>query len=143
MVAQVPRGSDRWEQVHFNRAVIDQFFRLRPGDDLTATFERVGPDGTVVDRNARRLVFSKINKNPKIEMDFGQVSAYPDSGPPLVVIVELDLRYFRYVSLLPGNPGYDEMLALNLSLPKVGRGLHRGLTNLDEVKLRWPGCPLR
>ena len=143
LIAQVPKAGDRWTQVHFNRDIADQFFRLRPGDNLTASLERVAPDRTVVQRTSRPLVFAEKNKNPKVEFDFAGRTAYPTDGVPLLLILELAVRQFRYLPLFPGQTGYDEMLALNAALPKIGRGLRRGITTLDEVELRWPGCPLR
>jgi hypothetical protein len=143
LVAQVPRAGDRWHQVHFNVAVGEQFFRVRPGEDLLVTIERLGTDGKVANRKSTPLVFSEKNRNYRLEFEFGSVEKYPDDGPPLLVVLELGLRYFRYVALFPWTRGYEEMTALNATLPQVGKGLRRVLTTLDEVELRWPDCPLR
>jgi hypothetical protein len=107
------------------------------------SLERMAPNRTVAFRSSRPLVFADRNRNPKVEFDFAGRTEYPDDGVPILVVLELDVRRFRYVPLMPGQPGYEEMLALNLALPSVGRGHRRGITTLDEVELRWPGCPLR
>ena len=143
LVAQVPKAGDRWKQVHFNVEVGKRFFRVGPGQDLQVTLERVGSDGVVLHRTARPLVFAERNRNYKLEFDFGDVGTYPTEGPPILVALELDVRYFRYIPLLPGRAGYDEMEGLNRSLESVGRGVRRVVTTLDEVELRWPACPLR
>jgi hypothetical protein len=143
LVAQVPRAGERWHQVHFNVAVGERFFRIRPGENLLITIERVGSAGQIADRKSTPLVFSERNRNYRLEFDFGDVEHYPDDGPPLLVVLELGVRHFRYVALFPWSNGYSEMAALNAALPSVGRGLNRVLTTLDEVELRWPGCPLR
>jgi hypothetical protein len=142
LVAQVPKAGDRWHQVHFNIDVASRFLRVTPGGDLMVSLERVDWAGRVVARSARPLVFAERNRNCKVEFDFGGVVDYPSGGPPLLVVLELDVRQFRYLSLLPGSSGYDEMLRLTNDLPSVGRGKRRAITTLDEVRLRWPACPL-
>jgi len=142
LVAGVPRAGDRWKQVHFNQRVAAEFFWLKIGDTKQVLLERVDDAGYAAGRVKRPLVYSKINKNCKVEFDFAGKS-YPASGFPLLVIVELGRRSFRYRSVFPGDSGYDEMAQLNRELPSVGQGHPRVITTLDEVELRWPGAHLR
>jgi hypothetical protein len=147
LVAQVPRAGGRrgrWHQVHFNLEVMRRFFRFDPQDEeAEGIFERVARDGTYGGSRARRLVYSAVNKNLKIEFDLPDARDYPDELPPLLLLLEISLRRFRYLLLLPADDGYEEMRRLNESLDSIGRGLRRSLTTLDEVELRWPECPLR
>jgi hypothetical protein len=143
LVAQVPRASGRWHQVHFNADISTRFFRVEPGADKQVAVERVDGGGVLHRSVSRPLVWSKTNKNRKIEFDFGDVIDYPANGRPLLMVLELDLRTFRYILLLPDDAGYDSMLSLNLSEESQGKGLPRIITTLDEVEARWPGCPLR
>jgi len=151
LIGHVPRAGreggtnkPRWQQAHWNRAVAEQFFMLRPGDNRSITLEKVDYEGFFAGRTSKQLVFSEVNKNPKIEFDFRPIIKYPDAGPPLLVIVELDrLRSFRYRPLMPGQDGYAAMFRLLVELPKLGRGKPRVLTTLDEVDLRWPNACLR
>jgi hypothetical protein len=149
LVAKVPRAgkkegkkTPRWHQVHMNAEVMRRFFRLERGSPVSASFERVARDGSYQGTRTRQLVFSDVNKNPKIEFDLRDAPDYPDK-PPLLVILEMEMRKFRYLLLMPDDPGYEEMEALNSSLERMGRGLPRVITNLAEVELRWPACPLR
>lgn len=143
LVAEVPKAGGRWKQVHFNMAVSEQFFRLAEGEGKTVRLEKVDRFGDVVLESDRPLVFSERNKNSKIEFDFSPIRDYPEAGAPLLIVLEIGLRHFRYLLLLPGDAGYKEMRDLNSAKPSVGRGARRIITNLDEVELRWPGCPLR
>lgn len=143
MVAQVPKAGGRWKQVHFNIDISQRFFRMSPGDNRRVTLERVDSQGLVHDIVTRPLVMSLVNKNCKIEFDFGDLRDYPESGVPLLLVLELDVRTFRYVLLTPDDPGYEPMIDLNRALPSIGKGLPRVITTLDEVELRWPQCPLR
>lgn len=144
LVAQVPMAGNRWTQVHFNMDVSSQFFRVPAGSQRMMTFERVSSGGKIMHRDSHPLVFSsESNRNCKVEFDFDPVTEYPEDGRPFLLILELDTRYFRYLTLMPSQAGYEEILALNSRLPSVGRGLRRNITTLDEVEMQWPGCPLR
>jgi hypothetical protein len=147
LVAQVPKAGGRWHQVHFNKDVMWEFFRLKKGATRKVSLERVDSSGTLEESVARQLVLSETNLNPKIEFDFGLHQSkrrdYPVNGVPLLLVLELDLRTFRYQTLMPEDAGHSEMMKLNHELPSIGRGLPRGISTLDEVELRWPSCKLR
>lgn len=145
LVAEIPKA--RWGQVQMNQAVMRRFFRLEPETAAEAVLEQVDLDGRYRGEKTRPLVYSaSSNKNLKIEFDLGE-GPYPEGDlPPLLVVVEIDAdaRRFRYVSIMPDDPGYDKVRELSLSLWPVGRRpMRRVITNLDEVELRWPDCPLR
>ena len=84
-----------------------------------------------------------VNRNYRLEFDFSPAEEYPSTGRPLIVIVEVGLRRFRYVTLMPDEPGHTEMMRVTDDLESIGGGLARVITTLDEVELRWPACPLR
>ena len=145
LVAQVPRAGGRWHQIHFNRDVIENFFRVRLG----ATAQRVflvecRHDGTFAEQEVRPCVYSGANMNPKIEIASRHGAPYPDSGRPIAVYRELQVRSFAYMLLMPGDPGYDEMFALteDEDLQKVGRGVPRVFTDTSRIRRFWAACPL-
>lgn len=142
LVAQVPKAGGRWHQVHFNMDVGRRFFRVEEGEDKSVNIERLGSTGKVLGSDTRRLVLG-VNRNYRLEFDFSPAEDYPSESRPLIVIVELGLRRFRYVTLMPGEPGHEEMYRITESVDSIGGGLPRVMTTLDEVELRWPGCPLR
>jgi hypothetical protein len=142
LVAQVPKAGDRWEQVHFNMDVGRRFFRVEEGEEKTVSIERVSATGEPIGEYTRKLVLGP-NRNYRIEFDFTPVSDYPASWRPLLVILELALRRFRYIPLLPGDEGHAEMFRATQELASVGAGLPRVITTLDEIELRWERCPLR
>jgi hypothetical protein len=142
LVAQVPKAGGRWHQVHFNMDVGRRFFRVEEGEDKSVNVERVSSSGKVLGSDTRRLVLG-VNRNYRLEFDFSPAEKYPSGSRPLLVIVEVGLRRFRYVTLMPGEPGHQEMLRITENLDSIGGGLPRVMTTLDEVELRWPACPLR
>jgi len=143
LVAQVPKAGGRWEQVHFNMDVGRRFFRVEEGEEKTVKVERVDAAGEVIGSYPPRKLVLGPNRNYRIEFDFDPTTEYPTEGRPVLVIVELGLRQFRYVALMPGAAGHEEMTRITEELQTVGRGLPRVITTLDEVELRWAGCPLR
>jgi hypothetical protein len=144
LIAQVPKAGPRWHQVHFNVDIGERLFRQPRGDKSKVLyFERIDSIGQSYGSAPRSVVFSERNRNYRIEFDFGDVRDYPVEGVPLLVVLELDVRRYRYVLLLPGDRGYREMMQVNMSSPPLGAGLRRVVTTLDEIELRWPDCPLR
>jgi hypothetical protein len=119
-----------------------RFFRVEEGEDKSVSIQRVSAAGHVLGSDTRRLVLG-VNRNYRLEFDFSPNEHYPSDSRPLLVIVEVGLRRFRYVTLMPGQPGHHEMLTVTEAFESIGGGLPRVMTTLDEVELRWPGCPLR
>ena len=145
LVARVPRGGreqHRWNQVHLNQAVIDQFFRIKPRTTQRVYLVECRQDGTFADEEVRPCVYSDANKNLKIEIASHRGEPYPAAGTPIAVYRELHARSFAYMLLMPGDPGYDAMFKLTEILPRVGRGLPRVITDSDNIRGAWPKSPL-
>ena len=142
LVARVPRAGGRWQQIHFNMDVIQQFFRVRPGTTQRVYLVECRQDGTFAEEEVRPCVYSQVNKNPKVEVASHHGEAYPDTGPPIAVFRELQARSFAYMLLMPGDPGYTEMFTLTETLPTVGRGVPRVITDRAAVEDAWPTSPL-
>lgn len=142
LVAQVPAAGGRWHQVHLNEEVVEQFFQVHPESPQRAFLRERGADGSLGEQEIRPCVMSHTNKNRKIELKARPGVAYPQDGPPIAIFRELQVRTFEYMLLLPGEPGYAEMLRLTKELPSVGKGLPRVITDVATAKGRWPNCPL-
>lgn len=142
LVAHVPKAGSRWHQVHFNQAVIDQFFRVKPQTAQRVYLTEYRGDGSTGDTEVRPCVYSPANKNMKIEIASHPGQAYPEEGPPIAVFRELQARSFAYMLLMPNEIGYDQMYALTERLPQVGRGLPRVITSGDNLRAAWEACPL-
>jgi len=142
LVAQVPAAAGRWHQVHFNADVVAEFFRIQRNTSQRLFLRERRPSGEVVTEQPRPLVLSPVNLNPKIELGARTGEDYPDGGRPIVVFRERGLRQCDYLMLMPGESGYMQMRDLTRSLPKVGRGVPRVITDGDTLRTAWPGCPL-
>jgi len=145
LIAQLPRGGGeygRWWQGHFNKNVIEQFFQAEPHSAQRVFLTARRPDGSLLPQEVRRVIYSQSNKNLKIELGARKGEAYPANGPPIAVFREIQVRTFQYMILMPREDGYRQMLRLTQTLPSVGRGLPRVLTDVSTVRTAWPGCPL-
>ena len=142
LVAQVPRAGERWHQIHFNRQVVEQFFRVKRHAAQRVYLMECGQDGSFGEQEVRPCVYSEANRNHKIEIASHRGEPYPEQGPPVAVYRELQVRSFVYMLLMPGDSGYSEMLNLNERLPRVGQGVRRCITESARIRDAWPDCPL-
>lgn len=139
-------GPARWQQMHFNKRIMREFFHLEPGDTRSITLEKISPSGRLVERVSKSLVYSqRTNKNLKIEFKFGPTALEypPDPLRPILVVVEAAYLVYRYRTLMPGDPGYREIEQLLMSGPSLGKGLHRRIVTLDALEASWPQAALR
>ncbi|MCF6735231.1 hypothetical protein [Blastococcus sp. KM273129] len=123
------------------------FFGLKADDQRSITLEKVGADGRLLARHSRELVYPESNRNSRIEFDFGSPKPdYPASGRPVIVVVQADHKTYRYRTLMPGDPGHQEMMGLVSTGQSVGRtmkGVRRRIVTLDDVEAAWSGARLR
>jgi HKD family nuclease len=141
LIAQVPAAGGRWAQVHFNADITEQYFRVTDPSVQRVYLTWVHDDATRSDEEVRPVVYSDSNKNHKIEIAAAKGLTYPNT-PPIVIFRELQVRSFEYMLLMPASKGYAEMLNLSASLPTIGRGMRRGITDLTRLSAAWPDCPL-
>jgi len=143
LLAQVPKAGDRWAQVHFNAEVIQKFFNLRNIASERVYLTRALPSGRRGPIEVRRCIYSQVNKNYKIEIGGARGLKYPsDSRYPLLVFYERQLRTYDYLLIMPSDSGYNRLLNLVTSLPSLGRGFHRSVTDISTLAQAWPECPL-
>lgn len=142
MVAELPKGKDRWGQAHFNQDVVGDFFRIRPASNQRLFLVR-SEQGRLIEEPPRRCVYSaRSNKNLKVELAAAHGLSYPEDGRPIAVFREIGLRSHRYVLLMPGDPGHTEMNDFLASRPSVGRGVRRVLAVRPDVEDAWPDLPI-
>jgi HKD family nuclease len=142
LIAQVPRASGRWSQAHFNKDIVEQFFRITDRETQRAYLTRIDAGGVRGEEEVRRCVYSTANKNYKIEIGAAKHRDYPDAGVPVLVFRERQVRVFDYMLLFPGDPGHAETLALSERLPAIGRGHRRVIIDVPTLAAAWPACPL-
>ncbi|MEW6619298.1 MAG: phospholipase D family protein [bacterium] len=144
LVAEVPKAGDRWTQIHFNVDVNRQFFKVQPNSSERAyLFEKISPT-KIGQEEVRPVVFSRRNRNIKIEFAAKRDKPYPSDSRPILVVREIGTRIFHYVLLMPRDEGYDEMdnFLQTHRLKSIGRGVIRLITTYDNIIHIWQNCYL-
>lgn len=142
LIAQVPAAGGRWRQVHYNAAVIDQFFQASPNSHHRVFLKEIRLDGSVGPDEVRPVIYSSSNKNYKIEISARIGEDYPAQGTPIILLREVGVRNFLYMLLLPGDTPYASLLEFVNNNQSVGRGLRRVITDSVHLKEVWPDCPM-
>lgn len=142
LIAQVPRAGGRWAQVHLNTEVVRVYFRITDYMTQRAYLTHVAPDGVRAEVEVRPCVYSRTNKNHKIEIGAARGQDYPHDAHPVLIFRERQLRAFDYMLLMPGEAGYGPLVDLTERLPSLGRGFPRVMTDMDTLAASWPDCPL-
>jgi hypothetical protein len=93
-------------------------------------------------QEAPKVRKDESNRNVRIEFGARKGTPYPAEGVPVAVFREDQARVFRYIVLMPGEPGHSEMLWLTENLQRVGRGHRRVMCDAATVRGRWPECPI-
>lgn len=148
LVSMVPKAGQgpraRWSQVHLSVDIAREFLDAEPEEHPEIQL-RNAAGGAVEDR---RIVYSAgSNKNVKIEVGAAREAArtvgYPAEGRPVVLFRREGAGRFRYLLLMPGDPGHAEMtgLAEDEFVPSHNQ-LPRVVTPRSHVLARWPDCPL-
>jgi hypothetical protein len=142
LIAQVPAAGGRWRQIHYNAAVIEQFFQAQANSNQRIFLKEVRLDGTLGSDEVRPVVYSSSNKNYKIEVSSHLDSDYPNEGKPIIVLREVGVRNFLYMLIMPDEPPYNAFVAFLDENPSVGKGLKRVITDAEHLKNVWDNCPL-
>jgi PLD-like domain len=143
LLAGIPR--DRWKQVGFNRDVTEDFFRVYVNGDAI-WIQGVRQNGEHEPPTQGRLIFPSSNQNHRIEFPEPDGRGDPRPDRALLVVLESSFRTFRYMSLRPGDAGYDAVQDQLTRRPPFGvarkSDTKRVLTTYGELKHVWPDCPL-
>jgi HKD family nuclease len=142
LLAEIPGAGNRWSQAHFNQDIVRMFFRFEPDTNERLELRQRRFDGSTGDLEMRPIVYSKHNRNMKVELAAAKGREYPAKHRPIAIFKEIGPRTFDYVLLFPEDPEYSAVSRLLGSLPSVGKGLHRSITSLEILRRAWPSCPL-
>lgn len=142
LIAQVPAAGTRWRQIHYNAAVIEQFFQAQANSNQRIFLKEVRLDGSLGADEVRPVVYSSANKNYKIEVSSRLSSDYPDEGKPIIVLREVGVRNFLYMLILPEDAPYNDLENFLENNPSVGKGVRRVITDSENLRKIWNNCPL-
>lgn len=142
LIAEIPRGGDRWNQASFDLENYEGFFGAKRGTQRRMLFQHIDEAGAVGDLESRPSVEVR-SRNFRFELDAAAGIPYPRRGRPVGVFVRVAGRSFRYCLLLPSSPMYatvQRFLDARWAGPS-GR-MRRVRARVDELKAAWPDSPL-
>ena len=140
LVAQIPKGGNRWSQVGYSARIVRDYFDVERGDQVfLRSFDSA-------DVEAAQVVNPKSNRNHRIELGAArEAGEYPEEGPPIVLCRRERgaLRHHRYVFLMPGDDGHSEMTKLaKEEFEGPANQVSRVIVPRSRILAAWSGCPL-
>jgi hypothetical protein len=142
LIAEIPRGSTRWNQANFDLANFRSFFGVEPGVTQRILLQHVSEDGTLGNIESRPSVSVKSH-NYRFELEAAAGLDYPNQDRPIGVFLQIATRSFKYRLLMPEDPSYSIMASF---LDDNWRGrsdrVRRITTNVEALRRAWPDSPL-
>jgi len=105
LIAEIPRGGDRWNQANFDKETFCSFFGATPGHTQRIMLTHVDTQGLTGPPEVRPSVAVKSH-NYRFELEAASNLAYPARGRPIAIFVRVATRTFRYRLLMPGTQAH-------------------------------------
>lgn len=147
LVAEVPKASDRWNQINFNKASFQNYFGAIPGG-ASGTYrillKSVDSAGTLGATEPRPSV-SVASHNWRFEISAASGLPYPSgTNRPYVVFSEASTRSFLYELLMPGDSRYSEVDSFVKIWKRANgvSGIARFITDVGTIKPSTPSLGL-
>lgn len=133
--------ANRLTQPNIRRIDFEEFFGVPLPQGKELTLYRVYSDGSFSEPHTTPA-FRTAPSNFRFNMQAMKGVVNPGNTRPVALFERLDADTFKYMVLLPGDPGYA-LVQTRLGGPSAGgaNSLRVRLT-LDEIESIWPDCPL-
>ena len=145
LLRYIPRAGGRINQVHFTKQNLEEFFHKKADDYLQV--QQIYKDGSSgLIENNRKVVYSKRNKNYKIEISGAKmlIDNYPDDpeNRPILLLKKVTGDLFEYMILLREGDGYDSLHDKLEGVEKHGNQLPSVQIDSEELLDLWEDCPM-
>lgn len=133
LIAEIPRGGDRWNQANFDLDTFSSFFGATPGHTQRIILTHVNASGLAGPQEVRPSVAVKSH-NYRFELEAAGHLRYPVHGRPIAIFVKVAIRTFRYRLLMPGTRSHRQANGyLRQHCPQNTNRVRRLLTNVAAV----------
>jgi hypothetical protein len=142
LIAEIPRGGDRWNQGNFNQEFFESFFGgTRWDNSYRILLREVDGVGGLLPVENRQAV-SVASHNWRFELGAAAGLDYPENGRPTGVFIRVGVRMFLYVLVMPDSSHYRDVNEL-LTSRWTGRTdrMRRVLVNVEELRDTCPSLP--
>lgn len=147
LVAEVPKASDRWKQINFDKVSFQNYFGATPGGvggTYRILLKNVDSVGTLGVTETRPSV-SVASHNWRFEISAANGLPYPSGGNrPYVIFTEVSTRSFIYELIMPGDSRYPEVDSFVNSWKRANgvTGIARFITDVNGIKPSTPSLGL-
>lgn len=119
LIAEIPKGGDRWNQANFSLDTFTGFFGAKPGRTQRILLTHIDSQGLLSPQEVRPSIAVKSH-NYRFELEAASGLDYPSDGRPIAIFVRVATRTFRYRFFMPGSRNYLSVSKyLNKHCPRV------------------------
>ena len=143
LIAEIPKGGDRWKQANFSKDVFQNFFGVEEGKKNQIKMTNIKKDGTLGEV-AKRVSVSVKSHNFRYELLCDETKLPYPSGDdrPIGVFVKVDSRNFLYQLLMPSDNAYDKIKGY-LYMETDGKkrredGMRRHIADVEAIHALYP-----
>ncbi|MBR1838998.1 MAG: RNA helicase [Prevotella sp.] len=110
LIAEIPRGGNRWKQANFSKEVFHHFFGVEEGQKNHIKMTNIKKDGTLGEV-AKRVSVKVKSHNYRYELlcEETKLPYPPGNDRPIGIFVKVDDRNFLYQLLMPSDDAYGKI----------------------------------
>lgn len=143
LIAEIPKGGDRWKQANFSKDVFQNFFGVKEGQKNQIKMTNIKKDGTLGEV-AKRVSVRVKSHNYRYELlcDETKLPYPPGNDRPIGVFIKVDDKKFLYQLLMPSDDAYSKIKGyLYLETDDKKRrddGMRRHIADVEAIHALYP-----
>lgn len=143
LIAEIPKGGDRWKQANFSKDVFQNFFGVEEGQKNQIKMTNIKKDGTLGEV-AKRLSVKVKSHNYRYELLCDETKLPYPSGNlrPIGVFIKVDDKSFLYQLLMPSDDAYGKIkdyLYMETNGEKRREdGMRRHIADVEAIHALYP-----
>lgn len=143
LIAEIPKGGNRWKQANFSKDVFQSFFGVVEGQKNQIKMTNIKKDGTLGEV-AKRVSVKVKSHNYRYELLCDETRLpYPSGNDrPIGIFVKVDDRNFLYQLLMPSDDAYGKIKGY-LYMETDGKkrrddGMRRHIADVEAIHALYP-----
>lgn len=143
LIAEIPKGGDRWKQANFSKEVFQNFFGVQEGQKNQIKMTNIKKDGTLGEV-AKRVSVKVKSHNYRYELLCDETKLpYPSGNDrPIGVFIKVDDRNFLYQLLMPSDDAYgkikDYLYMETNGKKRRDDGMRRHIADVEAIHALYP-----
>jgi len=143
LIAEIPKGGNRWKQANFSKDVFQKFFGVEDGQKNQIKMTNIKKDGTL-GKVAKRSSVRVKSHNFRYELLCDETKLpYPSGNDrPIGIFIKVDDKNFLYKLLMPSDDAYDKIKGY-LYMETNGKkrrddGMRRHVADVEAIHALYP-----